>query len=284
MAWGDTVADWKILLEELGMTEFFRDTAIPTTIEDLLKDGNWEVLLHAYAQKEFSAENVEFLRAVATFEASGDLNQAAEIYGQYVSADAAQQVNLPASMRKDLEEIFGPDKEGIGPPSVFDSAKGEIIALLRRDTFVRFRAAAVAAQQKMMKEYVDANSVTDDETDWDNIGGRDRADAAGGLTLEDIDEGAVATVNATEMKALSVDGTVAFVQVGQIVLLGKNHDPQYYGVLGGQPTPQNGTLKMVSKGGAFGAGKVQVSGTTDTANFEAAIRQASQKKIDFTFA
>lgn len=287
MAWGDNVADWKPVLDELGMTEFFRDTAIPDLLEKLLENANWEVILHAYSQKEFSAENVEFLRAVGTFETSGDLNQAAEIYRHYVSAAAPQQVNLSSAVRKDLDDIFGPEGEGIGPPSVLDAARNEITALLRRDTFVRFKAAAGPAQKALMKEYVDANAVTDTETDWDNIEGRgrgsDSADA-GGMTIDEIDTDAVAAVNAEAMKNLAVEAGVAFVQAGAHVLLGQSHQAPYYTVLRNEPNYCTGTLTMVAKGGAFNPGKVKVEGSNDPQNFEAAIRASSKKKVDFTFA
>jgi hypothetical protein len=172
MAWEKT-DDWKKALEPIGMIEYFRDMQVPDGIEGVLADGNWEVIFHQYAQAEYAAENVDFLRAVRVFEASGDLNQAAEIYKEFVADAAPRQVNLKATVRVPLDEIFGPDQEGIGPPSVFDGAKDEILKMISVDTFPRFKASAVKAQQAM-----------GDEVDWDNIDTRDRSEAAPAAAAE----------------------------------------------------------------------------------------------------
>src|SRR5438270_1247248 len=168
MAWEKT-EDWKNALESIGMTEFFRDTTIPDSIDGVLSDGNWEIIFHQYTKAEYNSENIEFLRAVRTFETSGDLNQAAEIYKEFVAETAPRQVNLRGSNRADLDEIFGPDKEGIGPPNLFDGARDEIIGMIKNDAFPRFKASASKAQQAMAEEI-----------DWDNIGGRDRSESVAG--------------------------------------------------------------------------------------------------------
>jgi hypothetical protein len=172
MAWS-TTADWKSGLDSVGMTDYFRDQQIPDSVAGILSDGNWEVIFHQFTQSEFSSENLDFLRSVAVFESSGDLNQAAEIYKGYVSTSAPRQVNLPESTRRDLDEIFGEGKDGIGPPSLFDQAKREITNLLGRDTFRRFRTEGQAQQEKLAAEI-----------DWDNVEGRERAEAQPGSPAE----------------------------------------------------------------------------------------------------
>jgi hypothetical protein len=163
MPW-DTPQDVKTALEQVGMFEYLRDNAIPDSLETVLADGNWEVILHQYAASEYSTENLDFLRAVATFESSGDLGQASEIYNHFVTANAATQVNLSGSVRTDLDGIFGEGGTGIGPPSLFDGAKVEIMNMTKRDTFVRFKAKAKAAQDGWSAD-----------VDWDSIEGRERS-------------------------------------------------------------------------------------------------------------
>ena len=166
MAW-EKADDWKNALDPIGMLEYFRAMQIPDGIEGVLSDGNWEVIFHQYAQAEYAAENVDFLRAVRVFETSGDLNQAAEIYREFVADAAPRQVNLKATVRVPLDEIFGPEQEGIGPPSVFDAARDEIMKMISVDTFPRFKASAVKAQQAM-----------GEQVDWDNIDTRERSEPA----------------------------------------------------------------------------------------------------------
>jgi hypothetical protein len=66
--------------------------------------------------------------------------------------------------RHDALEVFGEGKEGVGPPSLFDSGKAEITKMLANDTFRRFKDGATKAQHEMGQD-----------TDWDNIEGRERS-------------------------------------------------------------------------------------------------------------
>jgi hypothetical protein len=163
MSW-DSPQDVKSELEQVGMYEYLRDNAIPEALDGALSDGNWEVILHQFAASEYSTENLDFLRAVATFENSGDLNQGEEIYRQFVQAGAPAQVNLGGGVRTDLDGIFGEGGTGVGPPNLFDGAKTEIFRMMSNDTFARFKAKAKAAQDAWGAE-----------TDWDSIEGRERS-------------------------------------------------------------------------------------------------------------
>ena len=162
MAW-DTPQEAKKALENIGMVDYVREHEIPPTLAAALEDGNWEVILHQFAAAEFSTENLDFLRAVGEFESSGDLGQAEEIYEHFVSTDAAKQVNLPASIRGDLDAIFGEGGTGHGPPSLFDAAKAEITRMTSNDTFQRFKARTKAAQDSFGAAI-----------DWDAVQTRDR--------------------------------------------------------------------------------------------------------------
>jgi regulator of G protein signaling-like protein len=163
MPW-DTPQEVKDALEQVGMVEFLRDNAIPDSLGAALSDGNWEVILHQYAASEYSTENLDFLRSVAAFENSGDLDLAAQIYQYYVMAGAPQQVNLGGPVREDLDGMFGEGGTGFGPPSLFDSAKNEIMRMTSNDTFARFKAKAKSAQDALGAE-----------VDWENVEGRERS-------------------------------------------------------------------------------------------------------------
>lgn len=165
MAWNKP-DDWKAALEPIGMLDFFKESAIPDDITGVMSNGNWEVIFHQYATAEFASENVEFLRGVRAFEISGDLNQAAEIYREFVAESSPRQVNLKATARVPLDEIFGPDGEGIGPPNLFDTARDEITKMIGADTFPRFLSSATSAQKELFEPI-----------DWDNVEGRDHAGA-----------------------------------------------------------------------------------------------------------
>jgi hypothetical protein len=38
---------WKETLDDLGMTEHFQNYIIPESFDDVLADGNWEVIFNA---------------------------------------------------------------------------------------------------------------------------------------------------------------------------------------------------------------------------------------------
>jgi hypothetical protein len=146
MPW-TTPQDWKTALDNIGMTDHLKTMQVPDSLGDTLADGNWEVIFHQFTQSEFASENVDFLRAVATFESSGDHAQAVEIYQEFVSTTAGRQVNLSGGVRGPLDALFGEegDHEAAGNDA-FDGAKAEIEKMLSNDTFRRFKDGATRAQ------------------------------------------------------------------------------------------------------------------------------------------
>lgn len=141
--------EWEDALEPIGMTEFFRDNMLPETIDDVMSNGNWEVIFYQYAKACYVTESVDFLRAVRVFESSGDLDQARQIYEQFIVPGSPKEVNIPATKRKPLTDIFGPGGEGFGPPSMFDESKYEITLMLKNDILPRFKSSAKNAQDKL---------------------------------------------------------------------------------------------------------------------------------------
>lgn len=101
------------------------------------------------------------------------------------------------------------------------------------------------------------------------------------MALSDIDMAKVEELNQSAVKALNVGESLRFVQAGDVVLLGMNHNQAYYPLLRQEAECCEGTLKMVEKGGAFSPGKLAVSGSSDTEAFKSAVRDFSKKKITF---
>ena len=183
MAW-NTPKDWQTALDDVGMTDHFKTMEVPASVDDLLGDANWEVIFHQYTKAEFSSENVEFLRAVAAFEASPSHENGLAIYNQYVSESAATQVNISGAQRKPIDEIFGEHaeegeeegEEAAARPQVtaetFAVAKNEITRMMAKDTFPRFKASAIAAQTGLNAS-----------EDWDAVATRGRAGGSGDAPL-----------------------------------------------------------------------------------------------------
>jgi hypothetical protein len=273
----DLLDDWKSLLEELGQTQFFRDTVIPGNLEEILS-GPWEGIFHAFAGKEFNAENLDFLRDVEKWEASKDPAEAVALYKKYVPPGAPTQVNLPDWARSELvaEHDSGQMERAPANPFLFDTARKEIIKLIKSDTYLRFKSTASKAQEKMIHE---------DEAamDWDNIEGRDQSATVvePELTMDSIVTDQVMQTNDYWLKNLKKGESIDFVQVGRDVLLGDRHDARYYPLLNRQPEHCKGTLTMVEKGGAFGPGEIRVTGTNNKDDFTWAISSITKKKITF---
>lgn len=165
--WG-TTEQWEKSLGDAGLIDHFKDYEIPSTLDEILGDGNWEAIFYIYAKNTYVNESVEFLRAVRDFEARGDLNLGQQIYDGFVKEGSPKEVNLPQTKRKPLEAIFGTGGTGFGPPNLFDEAKEEITRLLRNDIFPRFSTSAKAAHTKLKED-----------VDWDAMvgQGRGRSDA-----------------------------------------------------------------------------------------------------------
>src|SRR5579872_2947487 len=148
MGW-NTPQDWQAGLDNVGMTEHFKSMEVPASFDDVLADGNWEVIFHQFAASEFSTENIEFLRVVATYEQSPSRAVGKEIYDKYVSVDGESQVNLPGPLRIPLDEVFGEHDAAEGEDAaaaapaepgadIFSAAKTEVTRMTAKDTFRRF--------------------------------------------------------------------------------------------------------------------------------------------------
>lgn len=128
-----------------------------------------EVLM-AFAKAEFASENLEFLIALSTWNKMA--GTAKNIFEKYIEGGSAShggggfdvasseqaKVNLPAGMESKIQNVLAKfenskerrkndfDNSRKFPIDIFDAAKKEIIALVKRDTFDRFKKSEEGAK------------------------------------------------------------------------------------------------------------------------------------------
>jgi hypothetical protein len=136
--------------------------AAPASLDECYADQSWFTLFWYFCQSEFSTENVDFVVAVDDFVRSGSLPAAEHIYDTYV---ATNDVNISGPVKQALDTEFGARGDDFHcAPGVFDEARTEIFNLMRRDSFNRFQASVMDAQQEEWNKQ-----------SWDDVGTRDRA-------------------------------------------------------------------------------------------------------------
>ena len=103
------------------------------------------------------------------------------------------------------------------------------------------------------------------------------------VTKDTIDQAEVDTSNQAALKALDKGGTVSFLMLDNLVLIGGNQRLEYV-EFAEKEGGHKGTLKMKSKGGAFSAGELVVQredwiGSAARAALEDAIGRISKKTV-----
>lgn len=103
------------------------------------------------------------------------------------------------------------------------------------------------------------------------------------VTKDTIDQAEVDATNQAALKALDKGGTVSFLMLDTLVLIGGNQRLEYV-EFAEQEGGHKGTLKMKSKGGAFGPGELVVQreawiGSAAQAALEDAIGRISKKTV-----
>ncbi len=101
----------------------------------------------SYLQRSLADENIEFWSAIEEYrksEASRDHissmhERANVIYNTFCREGADQQVNLPCSIRTQIESILKTPDDNRLDENIFNDAQSEIYKLLVRDNFARFR-------------------------------------------------------------------------------------------------------------------------------------------------
>jgi hypothetical protein len=108
------------------------------------------------------------------------------------------------------------------------------------------------------------------------------------VDLADIDAATVKSMNDAVLKDLRAGQSVPFWQAGGQLILGGMQSAAWRMAIeranGLDPNGEqgNGLVTMVSRGGALSSGKISVSGKYDRDAFKSAIREFSNKDIDFT--
>ena len=108
----------------------------------------------AFLKRNLAEENIEFWMSVKDFieneqqyheeDKSKALTMANEIYHTYIKEGAEKQVNLPCSIRSEIEKTLktSSEEEKIEiNHNLFDKAQNEIYQLMVRDNYVRFKRA-----------------------------------------------------------------------------------------------------------------------------------------------
>ena len=123
-------------------------------------------MLKAYAEKEHSSENIDFVDAVVHWQSSADhsTDEAGAVIHKYIGASTDCQVNIGTRTQRKLEADFKAAVNNGAPlnPDVFDKAKGDILKVIEKDTFARFNKDQERMEELFAKEF--------DEADADHTG------------------------------------------------------------------------------------------------------------------
>ena len=93
-----------------------------------------------HLKREFAVENINFYKAVLRFESNDTYDLALNIYKTYISVEALSQINLPNSIRKQIEEMILSKTINT---DMFEDAKKEIVSLMEKDSFQRFKKTSI---------------------------------------------------------------------------------------------------------------------------------------------
>jgi hypothetical protein len=105
------------------------------------------------------------------------------------------------------------------------------------------------------------------------------------MTKDRVDRAVVDKWNEEALKNLAQGSSTALYEIDDLVIIDGKLAPgvQPYVTWAQQQdeVDPNASVTMTKKGGAFDPGKITAVGVQDTANFEAAIKRISKKKVEF---
>jgi len=122
-------------------------------------------MLKAFAEKEHSSENIDFVDAVHKWQScEQSTEEAGAIMHQFVGPTAETQVNLGARTVRQMNADFKAAVENGTPlkPTTFDKAKNDVLKVIEKDTFARFNKDQERMEELFTKEF--------DEADADHTG------------------------------------------------------------------------------------------------------------------
>ena len=123
--------------------------SVHLNLNHVLSTAEGRARLEQQLAKEYSAENIEFWKAVQAYRGLRTPEERAAdakaLCDTYVREGSEHQVNLPGQVAKALLS----EVDGAVPPSAsaFDAAQAEIFKLMERDTFSRFKSCPEMADQ-----------------------------------------------------------------------------------------------------------------------------------------
>ncbi|KAM9360742.1 regulator of G-protein signaling 3-like [Symphorus nematophorus] len=116
------------------------------SLEALLTNQYGLAVFRHFLRSEFSEENLDFWLAVERFKRTRPLSKmatrAAKIYDEFISTDAARQVNVDSSVRESTNQSLC---LGVSPAS-FQLAQDQIFGLMESDSYPRFLRSRLYAQ------------------------------------------------------------------------------------------------------------------------------------------
>ncbi|XP_051250605.1 regulator of G-protein signaling 3 isoform X3 [Dicentrarchus labrax] len=116
------------------------------SLEALLTNQYGLAVFRHFLRSEFSEENLDFWLAVERFKRTRPLSKmaarAAKIYDEFISTNAARQVNVDSSVRESTNQSL---RLGVNPAS-FQLAQEQIFGLMETDSYPRFLRSHLYAQ------------------------------------------------------------------------------------------------------------------------------------------
>ncbi|XP_044051685.1 regulator of G-protein signaling 3-like isoform X2 [Siniperca chuatsi] len=116
------------------------------SLEGLLTNQYGLVVFRHFLKSEFSEENLDFWLAVERFKRTRPLSKmatrAVKIYDEFISTNAARQVNVDSSVRESTNQSL---RLGVNPAS-FQLAQDQIFGLMVTDSYPRFLRSRLYAQ------------------------------------------------------------------------------------------------------------------------------------------
>lgn len=97
------------------------------SLNEILADQDASAAFRAYLQTQHAEENYDFLRDVAAYRQAPSWAGARQIYAQYVTDDAASQVNMSGASRAGIEErLPGQPGPALPPADLFNAAARDV--------------------------------------------------------------------------------------------------------------------------------------------------------------
>jgi Regulator of G protein signaling domain len=129
--------------KNMVMFEYARTTELPA-FDRVMADPLWYDVFYYFTQRDYSNENLDFLRKVDQYKKSPSEDAAADLYKYTVAT-----INLSGAVRTPLDAVLGdnaPD-DARADANTFEAAEREVRGQLA-DPFARFEREIAALQEE----------------------------------------------------------------------------------------------------------------------------------------